>query len=452
MTEMKTLRTLPLLAVCLFCMLACSGCRSEEKRETAAETKKAEQPAVTEEPPKEGASGLVTLIPADNADSGKASGENAPPKADPETDKKHNKETASLSSEADIDSQIAEFLEKMTLQEKTAQLFIILPEAAVNADVVTEAGAMTEEAIHNTPVGGFVYMEQNLQSPEQVSSMLAAVQEYSMDRIGLPLFTCIDEEGGTVARINGNMNFNVPAIGNMSEIGASGDTDQAYQTGLEMGKYLSDLGFNVDFAPVADVWSNPSNDVVKDRSFGSDPDLTADMAAAVFKGLKENGVCGTFKHYPGHGATEGDTHEGYAFTSKTLGDLLTCELIPFERGILEGTDFIMAGHISLPNVIGDDTPASLSYKMLSEILRDQMDYNGIIITDAMNMGAISETYSSSDAAVKAIQAGADMILMPEDFTSAYQGILDAVNNHIIPEDRIDDSVSRILKVKLSMTL
>lgn len=449
---MKNVRTLSIIALCFICILACTGCQTDKTKKTAADTSDTPPPA-EDEKDKQGSeddenahtADLVTIVPADDEETAV---KDIQPEADRETDT--DTDTAALPSGGDIDSQIEEYLEKMSIQEKAAQMFIILPEAAVNTDIVTEAGAMTEEAIHNIPVGGFVYMEQNLQSPEQVKTMLETVQGYSMDRLGLPLFTCIDEEGGTVARINGNANFNVPPIGSMAEVGASGDVNQAYQTGLDLGSYLSELGFNVNFAPVADVLSNPSNEVVKDRAFSSDPDVTAEMSAAVLKGLKENGVYGAFKHFPGHGATEGDTHEGYAFTSKTLDDLLTCELIPFERGIQEETDFIMAGHISLPNVIGDDTPASLSYKMLSEILRDQMDYNGIIITDAMNMGAISQTYTASDAAVKAIQAGVDIILMPDDFTAAYQGILDAVDNHIIPEDKINDSVSRILKVKLTM--
>lgn len=426
--EMRAKRNLSMIVLCFCCILGCIGCGSGLHKETAAESQKTDTPDTDKktQPPAEN-SELITIIPADPSGA------------------------AIENKDEDIDSQIDKYLEEMTIEEKVAQLFIILPEAATNADVVTAAGEMTKEAIQNIPVGGFVYLAQNLQYPDQVKDMLKTVQEYSMERIGLPLFTCVDEEGGSVARINGNVNFNVPSIGNMSEIGNSGDVDEAYRVGQEMGKYLSDLGFNVDFAPVADVLSNPSNEVVRERSFGSDPDLVAEMSAAVLKGLEENGVFGTLKHYPGHGATEGDTHAGYAYTSNTLDNLLTCELIPFERGIQEGASFIMAGHISLPNVTGGDTPASLSYKMLAEILRDQMDYDGIIITDAMNMGAITQSYSSADAAVKSIQAGADIILMPEDFNSAYQGVLNAVHNQVIAEDRIDGSVSRILKVKLSMS-
>lgn len=173
------------------------------------------------------------------------------------------------------------------------------------------------------------------------------------------------------------------------------------------------------------------------------------MASAVSAGLNDNGVLSTFKHFPGHGATEGDTHEGYAYTSKTLEELSGSELLPFQRGIEEGIDMIMVGHISLPSIIGDDTPASLSYKMITEILREQMGYDGLVITDAMNMGAISQLYSSADAAVKSIQSGADLILMPADFADAYQGVLGAINNQISVE-RIDESVGRIIRAKSSL--
>lgn len=342
----------------------------------------------------------------------------------------------------------------MTMEQKAAQLFIVLPEAVIDADVVTEAGSVTQQAIKDHPVGGFVYMEQNLQDPDQVKAMLSKVQEYSQEAIHLPMFTCVDEEGGTVARINGNANFSgLPGcqpIPDMSDVGNSGDEKEALEVGRRIGAYLHELGFNLDFAPVADVLSNPANQVVQERSFGSDPQLVASMSLAVAKGLEENGVFGTFKHFPGHGATEGDTHEGYAYTSKSLDQLEECELIPFQQGIDAGVDFIMAGHISLPAVLGDNTPASLSGQMLTDILRNEMGYEGIIVTDAMNMGAITQSYSSGEAAVAAIQAGADIILMPEDFTDAYQGVLDAINNQSLSEERIDESVRRILEKKAEL--
>lgn len=345
--------------------------------------------------------------------------------------------------------EIDAFLDKMTLEEKVAQLFIVLPEDLIESvDGVTEAADTTREAIERIPVGGFVYLSSNLRTEEQVKTMLGNVQAYSIDRIGVPAFLCVDEEGGTVARLSGTGKFDIPAIEDMSEVGLSGDFTRARQIGLSMGEYLSELGFNVDFAPVADVLTNPDNAVVKFRSFGSDPQIVSEMCLQVMSGLEEQGVYAVYKHFPGHGMTAGDTHEGYAYSEKTLEEIKACELIPFQKGIDAGVSFIMVGHISLPAITGDHTPASLSEFIITDLLRGQLGYDGIVITDAMNMGAIVRQYSSGDAAVKAIQAGADIILMPADFKEAYEGVIRAVENGVLSEERIDESLKRILYVKL----
>ena len=378
--------------------------------------------------------------------------------------------------------EIEQYLQAMTLEEKVAQLFIVVPEALVESvdgeevDIVTAAGEMTKAALEQYPVGGLIYMGKNLISTEQTTGMLHNVQEFSMELSGLPLLLCVDEEGGTVARISGKDGFGIPAIADMAEIAGmaeNADTaeiadvaetedtaetgqavnkaaarDAAYETGVQIGSYLSEMGFNLDFAPVADVLSNPENTVVKKRSFGTEPELVSEMALAVSDGLNSQGVYSTFKHFPGHGATAGDTHEGYAYTDNTLEELRACELVPFQAAVDEGADFIMAAHISLPEILDDATPASLSYKMLTEVLREEMGYDRIIVTDALNMGAVVQHYTSEEAAVKALQAGADLILMPEDFKEAYQGVLDAVEDGRLSQERIDASVRRILEVKL----
>lgn len=353
-------------------------------------------------------------------------------------------------SEEKADKEIEACLEQMSLEEKAAQLFIITPESLVGISNVTAASETTKEAFGQYPVGGFVYFENNLLSGEQVKEMLSNVQKYSMEHVNLPVFTCVDEEGGSVTRISGTGKFDVPDIENMSAIGLTKDIEAAYDAGGKIGNYLHELGFNVDFAPVADVLSNEKNTVVGRRSFGSDPDLVADMSMAVCEGLRENGVYAVLKHFPGHGATEEDSHKGYAYTEKSLEELQENELIPFQRGIDSDVSFIMAGHISLPNVTGDDTPASLSEIMIDQILRETMGYDGIVVTDAMNMGAIAQHFSASEAAVRALLAGADMILMPQDFYAAYQGVLEAVKRGDLSEERIDESVRRILDVKLSL--
>ena len=346
--------------------------------------------------------------------------------------------------------EVQNIVDSMSLEEKVAQLFLVQPEAIVDIGTATAAGDATKQAINKTPVGGFVYFSDNLQSEQQVQDMLRNVQKYSEDRIGLPAFLSVDEEGGTVARVASTGRFDVTAVGDMAKIGASGDVQQARQAGETIGSYLSELGFNLDFAPDADVLTNPDNTVVKKRSFGSDPRVVSDMSLAVAQGLAQHQVYSVYKHFPGHGATAGDTHQGYAYTDKTLDELKQSELIPFENAIQNNAAFIMAAHISAPRVTGDDTPASLSKTMITDILRGQMGYDGIVVTDAMNMGAVTEQYTSAQAAVKALQAGADLVLMPEDFQEAYQGVLDAVKDGTLTEQRINESVTRIVKVKVHM--
>lgn len=348
-----------------------------------------------------------------------------------------------------LEQEVNEKLSSMTLDEKISQMFILLPSSLTGVSTVVAAGASTEEAINAYPVGGLIYMAENLESESQIRTMLENTQAYSMERIGLPMFLTTDEEGGTVRRISGRIS-GYPDIPNMSEVGAGGDVSEALRIGATMGEYMSNLGFTMDFAPCADVLSNPANTVVRDRSFGSDPNLVSQMSEAVAGGLLEYNVIPVFKHFPGHGATADDTHAGYAYTEKTLEELRACELIPFQNAIDSGAECIMVSHISLPNVTGDNTPASLSSVIITDLLREEMGFDGIVITDAFNMEAVTEQYSSGQAAVKAVKAGADMILMPADFRSAYSALIEAVNSGDIEEERINDSLRRILRVKLRM--
>lgn len=344
----------------------------------------------------------------------------------------------------------AKIVSEMTVEEKVAQLFIITPDALTDNTGVTIAGDATKEAVSNTPVGGLIYMSDNLQSPTQVKEMLANTNKYSKETIGLPMFLCVDEEGGTVARVAGSGRFGVDNVGNMADIGENGTVQDAKDIGVTIGTYLSDLGFNVDFAPVADALTNPDNTIVKSRSFGADISEVSDMSVAVAEGLGTKGIKATYKHFPGHGATAGDTHLGAAYTTKSLDELKEEDLVPFKNAVDNGAEFIMVSHISVPNITGHDTPASLSEKMISDILRGDLGYNGIVITDALEMGAISQKYTSDEAAIMAINAGADMILMPEDFETAYNGVVDAVKSGKISEERLDESVERIVKVKLEL--
>lgn len=350
-----------------------------------------------------------------------------------------------------VEEQAAQLVSQMTLEDKIAQMFVITPNALTGyASGVTAAGDTTKEAYQSRPVGGIVYMADNLTDPEQTTIMLSNMQEIARERTGLPVFLCVDEEGGSVARIAGNDAFGVTDVGNMSDIGASGDVQNAYNAGSTIGSYLAALGFNVDFAPVADVLTNPDNQVIGQRSFGSDAQTVAGMVTSELQGLSAAGVYGMVKHFPGHGGTSGDSHDGAVSTDKTLEELMAEELVPFQSAIDGGVNFVMVGHISAPNVTGDNAPATLSKVLITDVLRGQMGYNGIVITDAMNMEAVAGFYNSDKAAVLAVTAGADMILMPADYNTAYTGILNAVNDGTITEERINESVTRIVKAKLAM--
>lgn len=359
-------------------------------------------------------------------------------------------ETAPLPEKQDPEQAAETVLKSMSTEEKVLQLFMITPEALVEMGEVYAAGDKTREAINLYPVGGIVYFKQNLKSPEQVTDMLKKTRQFSVERTGVPMLLAVDEEGGEVSRIGGREEFRIPAIPKLSEAGASGDPKKAYEIGNQIGTYLSNLGFNMDFAPVADVLTNQENQVVANRSFGSDGAIVSEFVKQEIKGLKSHGIIPVLKHFPGHGGTAGDTHEGYAYTERTLEQLMAEELVPFKDGIDEGIDVIMAGHISAPAVTGDNTPASLSAVMINDILRGQLGFDKVVITDALNMGAITTQYTSSQAAVKSLQAGVDILLMPADFKEAYNGVLDAVNNGTISEERLNQSVRRILTLKAGL--
>ena len=346
--------------------------------------------------------------------------------------------------------QAAQIVSGMTLEEKVAQMFFITPEALTGYGQVTVAGDATNEAYQKYPVGGLIYNSQNLVDIDQTKTMMAKMQQYADSRISLPVFLGVDEEGGSVTRIASNEAYGLTNVDNMSDIGATGDTQNAYQAGVTIGTYLSDLGFNLDFAPVADVLT-VSDSVIGNRSFGTDSELVASMALSELQGLESMGIQGVVKHFPGHGGVSGDSHSGAVSTDKSLEELFASELVPFQRAIDGGAQFLMVGHIAAPNVTGDDTPASLSKVMITDVLRTQMGYQGVVITDAMNMTAITANHAEDEAAVLAVNAGADMILMPEDFGKAYNGVIDAVNNGTIEEYRINEAVVRIVKAKLALS-
>lgn len=335
----------------------------------------------------------------------------------------------------------------MTLEDKIAQMFIITPDALTGFGGVTAAGDTTKDWYNKRPVGGMIYSASNLKDAEQTKAMLTNMQGFAMERTGLPVFLSVIEEGGSVTRIAGNAGFSVTDVGTMHAVGETGDTQNAYNAGTVIGTYLAELGFNLNYAPVADLQVEGDTMSLGDRTFGADANAVADMVSAELQGMESMGVYGAVKFFPGVGL---DAGSGSVVSNRTAEELLAQELVPFRRVVDEGASFVVVGHAALPQVTGDNVPASLSPAVVTDLLRGQLGYNGIVVTDAMSAGVVTGTYNSDTAAVMAVTAGVDMILLPADYETAYNGLLAAVNNGTISEERINESVVRIVRVKLEM--
>ena len=336
-------------------------------------------------------------------------------------------------------SRSSEILDSMTLEEKIYQMCYVTPEQLTGAVPVTVAGEVTKKAIQSQPVGGIIYAADNLVSDYQIRSMLENTSAYSK----IKPFFALAEEGGNnapAAQKLGTASFNT--MYSYRNDGAA----RAYEIGTSLARGMSSFGFNQNFAPVADVWTNMNNTMIAERAFSSDSNTAAAMVAEAVKGMQDNGVIATLKHFPGYGDTDGDANYGTAYTNKTLEQLRNCEFIPFRKGIEAGADFVMCGNINVPAL--ENCPAAMSHKIVTELLKDELGFNGIVITDALNMDAVRRYYTSADAAVKCIEAGCDMLLCPDTFSEAVNAVISAVQNSTISESRINESVKKILDVKL----
>ena len=347
-------------------------------------------------------------------------------------------------------------LQKMTLREKVGQMFFVrLEELDPSIEWTAYAdldSLKTQEVTENMkrlneqyPVGGIILYAWNIDDEAQLARIISQIRALN----GNPLL-CIDEEGGRVSRIANNPKFNVKKYESMAAIGATGDPQNAYECGHTIGTYLNRYGFDIDFAPVADVNTNPDNIIIGPRAFSDDPELAASMVVNYLQGLKDAGVTGCIKHFPGHGDTQADTHTGYVQSLKTWEEMRSCEMVTFRAGIQWGCQLIMTAHIAVPNVTGSAIPSTLSSVVLQDKLRGELGYKNIIITDGMEMGAITQHYTSGEAAVGSIQAGVDIVLGPRDFVEAFDAVMSAVSNGTINEERINQSVRRILALKLAM--
>lgn len=371
----------------------------------------------------------------------------APAQPEPETPAEEAaapEETASDTDDAISDqaAKLQTYLDQMTLEEKLWQLFVVTPEALTGEAVVTQAGDAMAKALAEKPVGGICCFAANLVDRVQTTALLTALQADA--KTGL--FLGVDEEGGRVSRAGSNEAMGVTHFEAAAVYGQRADRSEVYQVGNTLAQELGSLGFNLDFAPVADVVTNPNNTEIGDRSYSSDPQVAAAMVSAMVDGLQRGGMVSCLKHFPGHGSTETDSHAGKSVSNRTVEELQSCEWIPFQAGIDKGAAMVMLSHLTNENL--SDLPSDLSPEVVRH-LREDLGFRGIIITDSHQMGAITDYYDSGEAAVLALQAGADMVLMPQDLQAAFDGVKAAVEAGTLTEARIDESVLRILAVKFS---
>ena len=353
-------------------------------------------------------------------------------------------------------AEVEAMLKKMTLREKVGQMFFVRVESldpSIEWTTYDDLANLKNQEItmkmrkvnHDYPVGGIILYAWNIEDETQLASIIKQVRSLN----GSPLL-CIDEEGGRVSRIANNPNFHVKKYESMAAIGATGDPKNAYECGNTIGTYLKRYDFDIDFAPVADVNTYPDNIIIGPRAFSDDPAVAAPMVTNYLQGLKDAGITGCIKHFPGHGDTTNDTHSGYVQSLKTWDEMNQCEMVTFRAGIQWGCQLIMTAHIAVPNVTGTNIPSTLSPVVLQDKLRGELGYQNIIITDGMEMGAITMHYTSGEAAVGSIKAGVDIVLGPRNFTEAFDAVIAAVNNGTLTEERINQSVRRILTLRLAM--
>lgn len=332
-----------------------------------------------------------------------------------------------------------ELLSGMTLREKLCQLMIVRPEVLTGESPVTAAGETTRLALETYPVGGLIYSVDNLVTQEQTREMITNTQSYSK----LPLFISADEEGGNVGRLMYKLGTTwVNSMYSYKDQGA----DTAYANAKTIGTDMVSCLFNTDFAPVADVWTNPDNTVIGDRAYSDDFEQAAELVASAVRGFTDAGVICCLKHFPGHGDTSTDTHEGAAVVSKSLDELRAGEFLPFVSGIEAGADMVMIGHITVTSV--DPEPATISKAIITDVLRGELGWDGVVISDSLDMGALAG-YDNGEVCVKFLEAGGDILLGIPDIETALTALEAAVTDGRLTESRIDESVQRVLELKIS---
>jgi len=326
--------------------------------------------------------------------------------------------------------------ESLTLEEKIGQMIF----AGISG---TKMNENMNQLIRNYHVGGIIFNGDNLVTPKQTVTYLNHIKQANEGQI--PLFFGVDQEGGRISKLPGGLKDFPTNL----EIGKINNPNLSFEIGKTLGKELQAFGFNVNFAPVLDVNSNPKNPVIGNRSFSANPEIVSRLGIQTMKGLQSQSIISGIKHFPGHGDTHVDSHLELPKVEKTLAELESLELIPFREAINDGADMVMAGHILVP-ALDQIYPSSMSKTLITDILRNQLGFNGVVITDDFFMKAITNDYEIGEAAVQSIKAGSDIIMVAHDFNKVvrvHHAIKNAVKTGELTEERIDESVTRILELK-----
>lgn len=356
--------------------------------------------------------------------------------------------------EADISEKIA----SMSLSEKISQMIIVRPEGVSGDDYsFTDAGSSN---IAEYPFGGVCYFAKNIDTADGLRTSIEDFAEASSSSASkIPMFIAVDEEGGGMLYPGveaGGVNSGIARLASSDLPGTTklypmfyyrdAGEQTAFDNAATIASYLSDYGFNWDFAPVADTNSNPDNPIIGVRAYSDDFQQTAALVSSAVEGFESMNMACALKHFPGHGDTKTDTHESSAvIDDKDYYALKSQELVPFIAGIEAGADSVMMGHITVTSV--DDVPASMSRQWIEVVLRDELGFDGIVVTDGLDMGALINEYSNESIAVACVKAGNDILLLPNDPYAAVDSVIAAVESGEIPESEIDEHVTRILEMK-----